>query len=159
MKKGFTLVELLAVIAILGVLMVIVLPNVIDNYNESIIKKMSIEENNISDAAEIFVEEHCKHPLKYAGQVYTCPLSYGNNPKYICLNDLQNPVNYGNSANEQYIGEVKFKSDVCKGIVVIEGHNRKTFLYCGALESGSYPYSTGGDGIVTNEMKTACGIS
>ena len=47
-KKGFTLVELLAVIALLGVLAIVVLPNVIEGF------KNSKSKNFLSEARELY---------------------------------------------------------------------------------------------------------
>ena len=49
-KKGFTLVELLAVIAILAILVIIALPNVIKMYNNA--KRSSF----LTEAKEVFGE-------------------------------------------------------------------------------------------------------
>jgi prepilin-type N-terminal cleavage/methylation domain-containing protein len=48
MKKGFTLVEMLAVIAVLGLLVLLVLPNVLKNYRDA--KKISF----INEAKEVY---------------------------------------------------------------------------------------------------------
>ena len=53
-KKGFTLVELLAVIAILAILVIIALPNVIKMYNNA--KKSSF----LTEAKEVFGESEKK---------------------------------------------------------------------------------------------------
>ena len=52
MKKGFTLVELLAVIAILAILIIIALPNILKMFNEAQMKLFLQEARNINKAAE-----------------------------------------------------------------------------------------------------------
>lgn len=52
MKKGFTLVELLAVIAILAILVIIALPNIIELYNKSKKEIFVTEVKNVYKKAE-----------------------------------------------------------------------------------------------------------
>ena len=51
-KKGFTLVELLAVIAILGLILTIAVPMVIDTINSSKIRTLELNAQSIIKAAE-----------------------------------------------------------------------------------------------------------
>ena len=153
MKRGFTLIELLVVIAIIGVMAVIVVPNIMDSYKKSSIKKMVIEENNIADAAQVYVEEHCLNPLNYKGTVYTCPSTYITD-KYVCLSELQDPLN-GNAADDYYVGDVKYGSNTCYGVVKFVGKERKTYLFCGT--GGNFAYTT--NSTLYNTYKTKCGIS
>lgn len=153
MKKGFTLIELLIVIAILGVMAVIVIPNIIGNYKKALIKKMVIEESNVADAAEIYVEEHCNNPLDYMGTVYTCPSTYTSS-SYVCLSELQDPGN-GNASDDYYVGNVKYGSRTCYGVVQYDGNDKQTYLFCGT--GGNFEYTT--DSTKYNTYKTNCGIS
>ena len=99
-KKGFTLIELLAVIAIIAVLTIIAVPAALKIYNESVIKNMHVQEAQVKDAANLFVEDYCKSTID---QTKICPKSYNNavnGKKTVCLQDLQN-------SSEKYIGNVK----------------------------------------------------
>ena len=58
MKKGFTLVEVLAVIIILGVISVIVVPNVMETFDKNSIKIYKINENLLKNAAKDYVISH-----------------------------------------------------------------------------------------------------
>ena len=61
-KKGFTLVELLAVISILAILTILAIPNIINFYNESKLKTNYINTQNIVKAAQEF---YLQNPNSY----------------------------------------------------------------------------------------------
>ena len=63
MKKGFTLIELIAVMAIVGVLSIMIVPNVIKLLNGSMEDTMKITENEVVDAANLYVEDYCRNPI------------------------------------------------------------------------------------------------
>ena len=145
MKKGFTLIELMAVIAILSLLSLIIIPNVVKMYNRSILKTMERQEENIVDASNLYINDKCKYKISSNS---ICPQSYiseytRNNDtisyKYICLNDIQ---------TSGYINEVKYKGDTCKGVVEFTKNSNnkyliaKTYLYCGT--DSNYSYKTEG---------------
>lgn len=62
-KKGFTLIELIAAIAILSILAIIVAPNVLGKFNESRIKAMIIQESKLVESGTILVQDYCKNPI------------------------------------------------------------------------------------------------
>lgn len=122
-NNGFTLTELLLVIALIGILSVILVPNVIDSFKKSLNKTMEIVENNVMDAAEVYEYEHCIDPIydPVDKTKYVCPTSYLND-KYICLSELTN-------GNNPYIESVKYDKVDCNGF--IDFNNNKVYLYCG----------------------------
>ena len=144
-NKGFTLVELLAVIAILAILVIIASPNVLKIYNEGVIKSMHIQEVQVKDAANLFVEDYCNSSID---QTMICPKSYStpvNDKKTVCLQDLQN-------SSDKYIGTIKYKDSDCKGYVTYyydselgTYENPKTFLFCGKDKDNNYEYVTDND--------------
>lgn len=128
-KKAFTLIELLAVIAILGLIVTIVNIAVTKIYNDNIKKTMIVQENNIASASRNYLDDYCFSPLD--GN-YICPKTYDNTTdnKYICLSDLQE------NEKDNYINKITYKNEDCKGIIVFtkddEGGYTKpnTYLYC-----------------------------
>ena len=144
-NKGFTLVELLAVIAILAILVIIASPNVLKIYNKGVIKSMHIQEVQVKDAANLFVEDYCNSSIN---QTKICPESYStpvNDKKTVCLQDLQN-------SSDKYIGTIKYKDSDCKGYVTYyydselgTYENPKTFLFCGKDKDNNYEYVTDND--------------
>lgn len=142
-RNGFTLTELLAVIAIIAILTLMVVPAVIKMYNENVIKAMHIQESEIKEAADLYIEDHCDDPIDHS---VICPSSYeeknADEEKYICLSDLQ-------VKSDKYIDKVKFKSYSCNGIIIYQKDdetnlytNSNVYLYCGDNSKGDYKYMT-----------------
>ena len=140
-KRGFTLLELIAAIAIIGVLAIIVLPNFVKLFNNSLDSSMKIAENNTLDAANLYIEDYCRNPIS-SGHLENC-----NNDKkeidsdtvYFCLANIQ---------NKGYLQDVNYKeSTPCKGVIVYDYEdydykNGKVYLLCGL--SPNYSYATEG---------------
>lgn len=130
MKKGFTLLELLAAIVILSLLMLMLIPNLIDYYNDSLAENMVTQESNVRDAAKLFVQDYCVNPI--TDQYYNnCPVRYKDN-KYVCLSDIQTAI----LTDVPYIKDVKYKDTSCKGVVVFTAASTgvyseaNTYLVC-----------------------------
>ena len=68
-KKGFTLIEVIAIIAILGVIMTLVVPRILSSLNGGIEKTMKVQEDEIREAGLLYLEDMCKNPIGYG----TCP--------------------------------------------------------------------------------------
>ena len=145
MKKGFTLVELLAAIAILAILTIVVVPNIMKLFTKSTTDSMRIQENNVADAANLFVNDYCTHPIgnkRGACSDYLINPSKGTSSanvdfdRYICLSTLQN---MGVDAGSTYIDPVLYKTSVpCVGFVYFKASIKdeiykkpKTYLKCG----------------------------
>lgn len=62
-KKGFTLVEIIAIVAILAILVIIAAPNVMKLFKEGKEKTMTIQENEVLDAAKLYIEDYCRNPI------------------------------------------------------------------------------------------------
>ena len=91
-RKGFTLVEMLAVVAILGILVIIVLPNVLKNYRDA--KKVAF----IDEAKTVYTK---------ATDKYVYERSKGNKLGY--LSNEQNPLELMNAEDLEYM--VRIDSD------------------------------------------------
>ena len=141
-QKGFTLVELLAVIAIVAVLGTVAVIASVKIYNDNVKKSMIVQENNVAEVSRIYLEDYCLDPLD---NTYKCPESYENinETKYICLSDLQDNIR-GN-----YVTKVNYKKKDCKGIITFSKNNdgeyvnSKTYLYCNYSDKNNkYEYVT-----------------
>lgn len=69
MNKGFTLMELLGVLVILSLLMIILIPNVLEQINNKKGEVSSAQEEAIKAAAELYVDNH---PNQYEDNVTYC---------------------------------------------------------------------------------------
>lgn len=121
-KKGFTLIEILAVVAILGILSLIAVPNVLKYLKTSQERAMITQENTIADAANLYNEDYCIHPI-------------GNRTCGVCTkSDTISYVKLSVLKNLSLIDEVKFKNSSCDGVVVwdSEARTKKTYLVCGS---------------------------
>ena len=138
-KKGFTLVELLAVIAVLGILVLIAIPNVMKVFKSGKDTTMVTQEANVIDASNTFLEDYCIHRLSSldATGKDKCNVivkdfyeENGVTKKYFCLADL---VRTG------YIPEVRSGEISCAGLIVYDKaknsnthSNGKVYLKCGS---------------------------
>lgn len=90
-RKGFTLIELIAVIVMIGLIMVIVVPNILDIVNESKAASYNTLIKNIVTASEMYYEE-CEYGNlsneKYGS--YACTIDTSSNSITIPLSALAN---------------------------------------------------------------------
>lgn len=80
MNKGFTLVELLAVLFILSVITIVAVPNVVNTNKNSKENELEQFKKTIENAAEVYVETHLenedvKNLKQSANGAYCIPLS------------------------------------------------------------------------------------
>ena len=68
MNKGFTLMELLGVLVILSLLMIILIPNVIEQINNKKDDVSDVQKETILSAAELYIDENPNtYPPGYDG--------------------------------------------------------------------------------------------
>lgn len=156
-EKGFTLVELLAVIVIMAILLLVAIPNISKVRQSSLKKTMRIQEGNVKKAADLYIQDYCTSGLE---DTATCPDSYARNidedEKYICLSNLTDDDN-------RYISDVTYNRQSCNGVVVYTKNSKsglytdaKVYLFCGSNENGKYAYAT--DQNINPVAYTKCNI-
>lgn len=120
-KKGFTLMELLAVIVILGIIMVIAVPNFINTRKKAAEQEAIKMENMIKDLGPaIYSYEKIKNP----DGVFMKKI--GNEKIYIRENDLASAGYLKNSALQNPFGK---KS--CDAVLIIDTDiNFEAKIYC-----------------------------
>ena len=141
-KRGFTLVELLVVVAILGILVTIISVAVLKIYNSSVEKTMEVQSKNVKRAAAAFLEDYCIDPVDGS---FVCPETYENRyyNKFVCLGDLTKDV------KNNYINKVTYKGDECSGVIIFTADEEgkltipNPYLYCKWNEKEeTYDYMT-----------------
>ena len=150
-KKGFTLVELLATIAILAILVVFVVPEVYDLLKRGEDETFILQEKEVLDAAVLYIEDYCKSPISSG---YTCKLQYEITDEgfivYFGTLKLKTIVDAG------YIGSVSFKNKPCtdksyivvnskydevnKKLVLDETRDTKAYLKCINSDDDNSPF-------------------
>ena len=98
-KKGFTLVELLVVIMILGLIFGIAIPNIYDASNRTKIKTLSAKIKNIEKSAILYAQDEIddfSETCTINDNSFVCiEISVQDlvNSKYFDSNNITNPVN------------------------------------------------------------------
>ena len=151
-KQGFTLIELLAVITIIGILAIIVTPEIMDSFKEGTDDTMIIQENQVKDSTNLFIEDFCRNPISSAHKAkcsqYEGALTAGK--VYFCLKPLQNGITVDGFGTESYLDKVYYRTGVpCTGIIVYNKSgnvysNGKVYLVCKNEEDSAYAYTTEG---------------
>ena len=122
-RKGFTLVEVIAVVALLAILIGLAGTSFVKKYNESKLEALVIQEGQLVQSGDMVVRDYCKDPLSEGYQLQ-CEKYYqthtdSNNKlvvennlytKYICVKDLKN-LGY-------YSEELRYSGVDCSGVVV-----------------------------------------
>ena len=122
-KKGFTLVEVIATVALLAILIGLAGTSLIKKYNESKKEAIIIQEGQLIQSGDLVIQDYCKDPLSegYQLQCDNYYQSYEDSndnliiedntyTKYICVKDLKN-LGY-------YSEELVYSGVDCSGVVV-----------------------------------------
>lgn len=123
-KNGFTLTEILVVLALIGLLLVIVVPRIGNSLNKGTEKAMKVQEGELKDAGLMFLEDMCKNPIEKG----KCPatIKYNNTTNtysgYVLLNTL---------LSEKYIDEIKLDKQACNACVKYSNNEAKAYIKCG----------------------------
>lgn len=101
MKKGFTLIEVLAVIVIISLITILVMPNLLNSVNNKRSEVSDSAKRMIYDATDIYVKENSdNYPTNYTPAIYCIKLedlvNSGKltNPIKDMKNDKEIPLNY-----------------------------------------------------------------
>ncbi|MBQ1812445.1 MAG: type II secretion system protein [Bacilli bacterium] len=105
MKKGFTLVELLAVIIILGMLVVLLVPNVISILKSNNLRVYKLKEKELLRAAEDYIE----YDEEFVAPTNEAPVKYLTIQSLISKNYINKILD--NSSGEECPAFVKISKD------------------------------------------------
>ncbi len=159
MKKGFTLVELLVVLVIVGALAMLILPGLLGNYTKALAKIMKTEENLITDAATLAIKDYCNNPIKPEYRATKCISDTGGILRnegtmyYVCVEDLRDAGYYDN--------DLVYEKTECRATTVFEKNqdnkfvNPKTYIFCG--EDFDLDYTT--DPEISEYDFIGCGLA
>ena len=129
MKKGFTLLELLVVIILIGFLLAIVVPFTIKILDGSVTNTMKIQEEEVENAAKIYLEDSCKTPLD---NTKICTLNKSVTDGIVYYNG---EISLSALINNNYIDQVSIRNKECEGRIVFTNNEPKAYLKCGDVYS------------------------
>lgn len=136
-RKGFTMIELLAVIALIGVVALLVTPKLISIFKTSTNKTMQVQESEISEAGLLYLEDYCKNPVGSN----RCPGTINRESDYT----YSGHVSLSLLESLKYIEEVQLNDVSCNGCVVFDHNKAKAYLKCG-------------DSYVSENIDPVCGL-
>lgn len=125
MKKGFTLVELLGVIVILGLIAMIAIPTINTALNNSRDKAYNEQINTIEDAARSYMSKNSlKLPNQTEGKKCCLKVSTLQNEGLLTASDIKNPKYKSGSTDEKENFE-KFNGSV----IITFTNNKYDYAY------------------------------
>ncbi len=126
MKKGFTLVELLAVIAIIAILVVFIVPNVLNTYSTNKSTLSKIQKDQIESATEMYINDYCINPIS---DDYTCPSewTFSTDEKGIKKVDT---ANIALEEIEDYFDSSNIKNNCTGHVAIISGEIDLSNITC-----------------------------
>jgi len=92
MRKAFTLIELLIVVAIIAILAAIAVPNFLEAQTRSKVSRGKADMRSIATAVEAYKVDHNKYPMDYQFYQLGGGGGTGNQFAYACLGRLTTPV-------------------------------------------------------------------
>lgn len=113
--------EILAVIALIGVLLLFVMPNLAKIFSNSINSTMKAQENEIEDISLLYLDDYCRNKLP--GRVCPSSLTRNSDNTYSGYVELQ--------SLEEYTDEVSLQGTECTGCVIFTNNKPKAYLICG----------------------------
>ena len=128
-KKGFTLVEIAIVVAVIGLLSIAIVPKIADIFGDSITKTMKVQENNVRDAAVMYLEDHCANPISG----FRCTLTRNSDNTYSGTIDLATLI------SEEYIDDVSIQGINCLGEIRLDHGEATVCLECEDVYTTSCP--------------------
>ena len=128
-KKGFTLVEIAIVVAVIGLLSIAIVPKIADIFGDSITKTMKVQENNVRDAAKMYIEDHCANPISG----FRCTLTRNSD------NTFSGTISLTVLTEEEYIDDISIQGTSCTGEIHIDHGEAEVCLECGETYTSSCP--------------------
>lgn len=128
MKKGFTLLELLAVIGIIGMLALIIIPSTVKILNSSIDNTMKLQETEVENAAKLYIEDYCKTPIS---TTHICTLTKTISGSGIAV--YSGTIDLNVLISDDYIDPISIRSANCIGRVVYSDSVPEAYLTCGTI--------------------------
>lgn len=127
-KKAFTLVELLAVIVLLGILMILTFPKILEMTNSQSARVSNAKMTLIKTAAKSYVADHKNQYPAKEGNTYCISLESLENENYLAFEDDELDLNY--VIKVSYFSEKEYelsyvKENTCKNIGLIEDATTK----------------------------------
>lgn len=140
-RKGFTLVEVLAVIIILGIVLVIATPGISYIYKNSKLKNEKIFTTRLSTIIDGYVKLN-SHDIKFTakgtatkeGQTGTVTIYHGTiNDRTVTINDI---IGDKLISSEDYVNAGNKEAE-CNKNAEIEVYRDSDFVYCHKVEASS----------------------